>query len=88
MKTPKKPKTPRISPEESVATFGGEVRELRRARQMTLADLAEASGVSLSHLSAIERGSVNPSLKKIPASPQGLACRKNGSLAGAKASAR
>ncbi|MBF9029753.1 cupin domain-containing protein [Rhodobacterales bacterium HKCCE3408] len=32
---------------------------------MTLADLAEASSVSLSHLSAIERGAVNPSLDKI-----------------------
>ncbi|MFC3616590.1 helix-turn-helix domain-containing protein [Lutimaribacter marinistellae] len=65
MKPPKKPKKPNISPDESMATFGAEVRELRRARQMTLADLAEASGVSLSHLSAIERGSVNPTLGKI-----------------------
>lgn len=68
----RKPKTPRISAEESLATFGSEVRELRLARQMTLVDLAKASGVSVSHLSAIERGSVNPSLEKISRIADGL----------------
>ncbi|GGH18279.1 transcriptional regulator, XRE family with cupin sensor [Cribrihabitans marinus] len=55
----------RLTRDEGVATFGAEVRELRKARQMTLANLAEASGVSISHLSAIERGTVNPTLGKI-----------------------
>lgn len=40
---------------------------------MTLADLAQASGVSTSHLSAIERGAVNPSLEKIDRIAQALA---------------
>lgn len=47
---------------ERLEAFGLEVRQLRKARQMTLATLAQASGVSISHLSAIERGAVNPSL--------------------------
>lgn len=55
----------RVTTEETLASFGAEIRELRKARQMTLADLAEASGVSVSHLSAIERGAVNPTLGKI-----------------------
>jgi transcriptional regulator with XRE-family HTH domain len=50
---------------ESTAAIGAEIRALRRARGMTISDLAEASGVSLSHVSAIERGAVNPSLAKI-----------------------
>ena len=60
-----KTESPRIPRDEGPAAFGAEVRELRKARQMTLADLAEASGVSISHLSAIERGTVNPTLGKI-----------------------
>ena len=50
---------------EALAAFGEEVRELRRARQMTLSRLAEISGVSISHLSAIERGAVNASANKV-----------------------
>ncbi|MDU8945762.1 XRE family transcriptional regulator [Rhodophyticola sp. MJ-SS7] len=55
----------RVTQDEGLAAFGAEVRELRKARQMTLADLAADSGVSISHLSAIERGTVNPTLAKI-----------------------
>ena len=69
---PKEHSQPRVSPEESMVTFGAEVRELRRARQMTLADLAAASGVSVSHLSAIERGSTSPTLSKISKIAVGL----------------
>lgn len=49
----------------SVAAFGLEVRQLRKARRMTLTELAATSGVSVSHLSAIERGAVNASLDKV-----------------------
>ncbi|MCB1422311.1 MAG: helix-turn-helix transcriptional regulator [Nitratireductor sp.] len=62
----------RLTTEESIEAFGAEVRELRKARQMTLADLAGASGVSVSHLSAIERGSVSPTLGKITQIANGL----------------
>ncbi len=51
--------------EESLAAFGSEVRQLRKTRQMTLAELARISGVSVSHLSAIERGTVSASLRKV-----------------------
>lgn len=57
--------TPDLDAPESVAAFGLEVRQLRKARSMTLAQLAEASGISLSHVSAIERGTVNASLDKV-----------------------
>lgn len=50
---------------EAKQAFGAEVRQLRKARLMTLSELALASGVSVSHLSAIERGTVNASLSKI-----------------------
>lgn len=50
---------------EAAASFGGEVRELRKARGLTLKQLSVASGVSLSHLSAIERGASKPSLDVI-----------------------
>jgi transcriptional regulator with XRE-family HTH domain len=56
---------PRGDALESVAAFGLEVRQLRKARRMTLSQLAEASGISLSHISAIERGAVNASLDKV-----------------------
>ncbi len=55
-------RTPSI---EALTAFGAEVRQLRKARQMTLAELADESGISVSHLSAIERGTVNASLGKI-----------------------
>lgn len=60
-----KPEISRASSTEALAAFGAEVRQLRKAREMTLAELASASGISVSHLSAIERGTVNASLRKI-----------------------
>ncbi|MEM9047128.1 MAG: XRE family transcriptional regulator [Pseudomonadota bacterium] len=47
---------------ESLVSLGSEVRQVRKARRMTLSDLAEATGISLSHLSAVERGAANPSI--------------------------
>lgn len=63
-----------VDPEsEALAAFGSEVRELRRARRMTLSELANASGVSISHLSAIERGTVNASVRKVAQIAKALA---------------
>ena len=42
--------------------LGETLRRVRRARHLTLAALAERSGVSRSMLSEIERGSVNPTV--------------------------
>lgn len=49
--------------EKSLLSMGSEVRQLRKARQMTLKELSQASGISLSHLSAIERGTSQPSME-------------------------
>ncbi|MEO1193846.1 MAG: cupin domain-containing protein [Pseudomonadota bacterium] len=56
--------TQRLDPTPS---FGGEVRQLRKVRGLTLKQLSAASGVSLSHLSAIERNATKPSLDVIEA---------------------
>ncbi|MEM7226438.1 MAG: XRE family transcriptional regulator [Pseudomonadota bacterium] len=58
---------------DTPSTFGSEIRQLRRARAMTLKDLSQESGVSLSHLSAIERGSSNPSMDVVHAIAAALA---------------
>jgi len=42
---------------------GDEIQGLRKARKMTLAQLALQSGVSVGHLSQIERGISTPSIK-------------------------
>lgn len=52
---------------KSLLAMGAEVRQLRKARQMTLKDLSETSGVSLSHLSTIERGMSQPSIEALNA---------------------
>lgn len=65
MNAPKTNQSNQSDLDETLAMLGAEVRQLRKARQMTLVDLAKASGVSVSHLSAIERGSVNATLDKI-----------------------
>lgn len=57
----------------SLLSMGAEVRQLRKARQMTLKDLSKASGVSLSHLSAIERCASHPSLDVLGAIAAALA---------------
>jgi transcriptional regulator with XRE-family HTH domain len=41
---------------------GGTIRELRKARDLTISDLSEISGVSLGHLSTLERGKSKPSV--------------------------
>ncbi|MDN4471859.1 helix-turn-helix domain-containing protein [Demequina zhanjiangensis] len=53
---------------EAALRFGAHVRELRRARGLTLVQLAEATGLSHPFLSQVERGLANfslPSLRRI-----------------------
>lgn len=47
---------------DSLQSLGGEVRQLRKARGLTLKALSRQAGISLSHLSAIERGASKPSV--------------------------
>jgi transcriptional regulator with XRE-family HTH domain len=49
------------SPEE----VGLEIRDLRKARGLTLKQLADATGLSLGHLSEVERGIASPSVKAL-----------------------
>ncbi|MEM7236810.1 MAG: XRE family transcriptional regulator [Pseudomonadota bacterium] len=51
------------------AAIGREVRQMRKDRNMTVADLAQASGLSVGMLSKIENGAISPSLTSL----QGLA---------------
>ena len=47
---------------EDVVSLGSEMRQVRKARQLTLKSVSSETGISVSHLSAIERGATNPSL--------------------------
>src|SRR5690554_3462009 len=51
---------PMKTPYENMPSIGSALRALRSKRNMTLAGLAEDSGVSRSMLSQIERGQSNP----------------------------
>lgn len=52
----------RMSSPEELAEFGRRIRNLRVERQMTLRQVEEASGLSATHLSEIERGRTSPTL--------------------------
>ena len=52
--------------------LGSRVRELRRAKGMTLNGLAESSGVSRSMISKVERGEKNPTLVVAAGISEGL----------------
>ncbi|TDC59105.1 XRE family transcriptional regulator [Micromonospora sp. KC207] len=47
------------------ARIGARLRSLRKARGLTLANLAEQSGISVSYLSAVEKGVNLPSLQTL-----------------------
>ena len=47
--------------------IGREVRQFRRAQGMTVADLAQATGLSIGMLSKIENGQTSPSLTTLQA---------------------
>ena len=53
--------------------FGREVRRLRKARRLTIEQLAERAELSTNYLGAVERGEKNPSLSTIVGIAQGLA---------------
>lgn len=63
MKPKKKRQKPKHagSPKNEIAV-GAEIREVRKARGLTLADLSKLSGKSVAHLSKIERGSIRLSV--------------------------
>jgi transcriptional regulator with XRE-family HTH domain len=50
---------------DSETLLGSEVRELRKARDLTLKDVADRSGLSVGYLSQIERDLATPSIKAL-----------------------
>lgn len=58
-------------------SVGSEIRELRKARGLTLEALGAATGVSRSYLSVIERGTGNPSVDVLTAIADALAVDVN-----------
>lgn len=53
----------RLGPEEEF--IGGSIRELRLARDITLSQLAEMTGLSVSFISKIERNQASPSIRAL-----------------------
>lgn len=54
--------------------IGREVRQFRRAQGMTVADLAQATGLSIGMLSKIENGQTSPSLTTLQALSHAFSC--------------
>jgi transcriptional regulator with XRE-family HTH domain len=52
--------------------FGREVRRLRKARHLTIEQLAELAELSTNYLGAVERGEKNPSLGTVIGIARGL----------------
>jgi len=52
---------------DNLLLVGQEIRQLRKARALTLKALSARAQISLSHLSAIERGASNPSMDVLSA---------------------
>lgn len=66
------PKTAGTELDDLVGNIGERVRVLRQRNSMTLQELSERTGLSLSMLSAVERGKTSPSLATLQAIAQGL----------------
>ena len=69
-----RPLPPETRPQAAAAPrrIGGEIRGLRRAKAMTLSDLAAASGLSIGHLSLVERDRATPSINALHAISRAL----------------
>lgn len=53
--------------EKTFAMIGGQIRKMRHRRNLTIQQLADASGMSASMLSLVERGLTSPSLLSLTA---------------------
>lgn len=53
-------------------TIGQRIREIRKQRDKTLKDIADATGLSLPYLSDVERDRTQPSLKTLQRIAEGL----------------
>lgn len=64
VRSPRAKGRPRVL-EDAVSNVGRQLRRMRRARAMTLADLASHAGCSDGYLSGVENGSITPSLSAL-----------------------
>ena len=74
------PEPPRRAPEAAdrpAPSVGSEVRELRKARGLTLDDLSRTTGISRSYLSVIERDAGKPSVEVFTAIAEALSVDVN-----------
>ena len=53
--------------DDYAATVGARLRRLRKSADLTIEELAEASGVGAVYLGSVERGGENPTLKVLHA---------------------
>lgn len=63
---------PAPSGDPDIQKIGGEIRGLRKARGMTLSELAEKSGLSIGYLSLLERDRATPSINALHAISRAL----------------
>ncbi len=54
-----------VDGDDPVAALGPQIRELRKARGLTLTDLARRTGLSIGHLSQVERGLSTPTIRQL-----------------------
>ena len=64
-----------LSETEEVAALGQQIRALRQSKAVTLAQLAERTGLSIGHLSQVERGLSTPTIRQLQAISTGLGVR-------------
>lgn len=50
---------------DEIASIGHQIRDLRRAKKLTLAEVASQAGLSIGHLSQVERGISAPSVRHL-----------------------
>ncbi|WP_224405599.1 helix-turn-helix domain-containing protein [Afifella sp. IM 167] len=62
----------RAFPVRTIASIGGEIRQVRRSKNLTIEALAERVDRSVAHISKLERGLAEPSLRDLYAISQAL----------------
>ena len=63
---------PQVGRERSRPLVGGQIKRLRRERALTLADVAERSGLNIGYLSQVENDKASPSLETLAALGQAM----------------
>lgn len=56
---------PLVTKGNSMVKFGQNIRKLRRSKEITLEGLAAASGLSITYIKSLEKGSQSPTLNTV-----------------------